>query len=109
MNRRKQHGRLEPRQCRALEHAWIQADKDGFPLNTKLAVRPADYLTPEEHVALVNVTWNRLGIWSRRHTLNKTFHAVLVRETVPREHFHILMHVDGGANLTLLRYALVRW
>jgi len=32
-----------------------------------------------------------------------------VRETVPSEHFHILMHVDGSANLTLLRYALTRW
>ena len=32
-----------------------------------------------------------------------------MRETVPSEHFHILMHVHGSANLTLLRYALTRW
>jgi len=109
VNRRKEHGRLEPQQCRALEHAWIQADKDGFPLNAKIAIRPAEHLTPERHVALVNTTWNRLGVWSRRHTPNKTFHAVLVRETVPIEHFHILMHVAGGGNPSLLRYALSRW
>jgi hypothetical protein len=109
VNRRKQHGRLEPRQCRALEHAWIQAAQDGYPLNVKIDIRPADNLKQEEHVALVNTTWNRLGVWSRRHTPNKTFHAVLVRESVPVEHFHILMHVAGSTNLTLLRYSLARW
>src|SRR5262249_1784948 len=53
VNRRKEHGQLEPSQCRTLEHAWHQAAKDGFPLNVKIAIRPSEDLTPEAHVALV--------------------------------------------------------
>jgi hypothetical protein len=108
VNRRKERGRLEPQQCKALNYAWWQAAKDGYPLNALISIRPAGDPTPLEHAEIVDRTWNRAGVWSRRHTPSKTFHAVLVRETVPSEHFHILMHV-ASANLTLLRYALTRW
>lgn len=109
MNLRKERGRLEPHQCRALEHAWHQAAKDGYPLNALVSVRPEGDRTPIEHAELVAKTWNRVGVWSRRHTAGSTFHAILVRETVACEHFHLLMHVEGNANLTLLRNALARW
>jgi hypothetical protein len=42
------------------------------------------------------------------HSQN-TFHAVIVRETVPPDNFHLLLHVDGNANLSLLRHAVARW
>jgi hypothetical protein len=109
VNRRKEHGRLEPRQCRALEHAWHQAAKDGYPLNALVSIRPEGNRTPLEQAKLVGKNWNRLGVWSRRHTPNKSFHAILVRETKGGEHFHVLMHVSGKANLTRLRYALAQW
>jgi hypothetical protein len=109
MNLRKDHGRrLEPRQCRELQHAWVQADHDGHPLDALISVRPKD-LTPLGHAELVGKTWNRLGVWSRRHTSTETFHAILVRETRGGEHFHVLMHVGGNANRTWLRHALERW
>src|SRR5438046_8646074 len=108
MNLRREHGRLQPHQCRALNHAWTKAAKDGFPLNVMLSIRPQDR-TPLEHAEFVNKTWNRLGVWFRRHTPNQTFHAILVRETKWGEHLHVLMHVNGNANLTRLRYALARW
>jgi hypothetical protein len=73
-----------------------------------LSIRP-DNRSPLEHAKLIDQNWNRLGVWSRRHTPNKTFHAILVRETKGGEHFHVLMHVSGTANLTRLRYALARW
>ena len=109
VNRRKEHGRLNPDQCKALDNAWHQAAKDGYPLNALISIRPAGDLTPLEHAELVERIWNHAGVWSRRHTPDKTFHAILVRETVPSEHFHLLMHVEGSAALTLLRYALTRW
>jgi len=109
MNHKKERNRLEPHQCRALEHAWVQAAKDGYPLNALISIRPAGDLTPLGHAELVNKAWNRFGVWSRRHTSGKTFHAILVRETVSCEHFHLLMHVEGNANLTLLRHASARW
>jgi hypothetical protein len=108
MNRRKENGPLQPKQCRVLEDAWHQAAKDGFPLNALVSIRPGN-LTPLEHAELVDENWNRLGVWSRRHTPSKTFHAILTRETTPEEHFHVLMHVRGNANLTRLRYALAGW
>jgi hypothetical protein len=108
MNRRKEHGPLTPPQCRALEHAWHQAAKDGFPLNVLLSIRPGNR-TPLEHAELVAKTWNQLGVWSRRHTRTNTFHAILVRETIPVANFHVLMHVSGSANHTLLWHALTRW
>ena len=109
MNRRKFTGPLKPDHCRALNHAWHQAAKDGYPLNALISIRPSEDLTPLEHATLVDKTWNRLGVWSRRHTKGRTFHAILTRETVPSDNFHLLMHVDGNANLSLLRYALARW
>ena len=109
VNRRKEHGRLNPDQCKALDHAWCQAAKNGYPLNALISIRPAGDRTPREHAELVDRIWNHAGVWSRRHTPDKTFHAILVRETVPSEHFHLLMHVEGSAALTLLRYALTRW
>lgn len=110
MNYRKERKRLGPHECQALQHAWHQAAKDGYPLNALVSIRPPDgYLSPIEHADLVAKSWNQFGIWSRRHTSAKTFHAILVRETVPSEHFHLLMHVEGNANLTLLRHALARW
>jgi hypothetical protein len=108
MNLRKGHGRLNPQQCRALDNAWTQARLDGFPLNVMLSVRPQQCRSLE-HAELVDKTWNRLGVWSRRHTPTKTFHAILVRETKGGEHFHVLMHVTGSASLTRLRHALARW
>ena len=108
MNLRKEHGPLRPQQCKALNHAWTQALREGFPLNVMLSIRPENR-PPLEHAKLVDQSWNRLGVWSRRHTPNKTFHAILVRETKGGEHFHVLMHVSGKANLTRLRYALAQW
>jgi len=108
MNQRKEHGPLRPQQCKALNHAWTQALQDRFPLNAMLSIRP-DNRPPLEHAKLVDRNWNRLAVWSRRHTPNKAFHAILVRETKGGEHFHVLMHVSGNANLTRLRYALARW
>jgi transposase len=84
------------------------AAKDGYPLNALISIRPPGTLTPLEHANLVDKNWNRLGVWSRRHTADHTFHAILVRETVPIDNFHLLMHVDGNANLSLLRCALTR-
>jgi hypothetical protein len=107
MNRRKPNGPLKPDDCRALNHAWHQAAKDGYPLNALISIRPAENLTPLQYAQLVGKTWNRLGVWSRRH--GGTFHAVLVRETVPCNNFHLLMHLDSNANLSLLRYAMARW
>jgi hypothetical protein len=109
MNLRKDHGPLQPKECRALEHAWHQAAKDGFPLNTLLTIRPTENRTPFERAELIDKIWNQLGGWSRRHTPSNTFHAILTRETKGSEHFHVLMHVSGNANLTRLRYALARW
>ena len=108
MNLRREHGRLRPHQCQALNHAWTQALRDGFPLNVLLSIRP-EPRTPLDHAELVAKTWNRLGVWSRRHTAARTFHGILVRETTGGEHFHVLMHVSGSANLTRLRFALARW
>jgi hypothetical protein len=108
MNLRKEHGPLQPQQCKALNHAWTQAQQDGFPLNIMLSIRPENR-TPLEHAELVNKSWNRLGVWSRRNTPTNTFHAILARETKGGEHFHVLMHVSGSANLTRLRYALAWW
>ena len=74
-----------------------------------ISIRPAGDRTPLEHAKLVERTWNHAGVWSRRHTPDKTFHAILVRKTVPTEHFHLLTHVAGSASLTLLRCALTGW
>lgn len=109
MNRRALHGPLTPKHCRALEHAWHQAAKDGYPLNALVSVRPAGNRSPLEHAELVAKTWNRAAVWSRRHTATNTFHAILVRETLPSDNFHLLMHVESNANLSLLRHAVARW
>src|SRR5262249_55959535 len=109
VNRRTEHGRLNPHQCRALDNAWHQAAKDGYPLNALISIRPAGNRTALQHAEIVGRTWNRAGVWSRRHTPSKTFHAVIVREPVPSELFHILMHADESPILTLLRYAFPRW
>jgi hypothetical protein len=74
-----------------------------------LSIRPLNQTRRLEHAELAGKTWNRLGVWSRRHTPAQTFHAILVRETKGGEHFHVLLHVSGSANLTRLRYALARW
>lgn len=108
LNRRKEHGPLTAPQCRALEHAWHQAAKDGFPLNALISIRPGNQ-TPLEHAELIDKTWNKLGGWSRRHTNTNTFHAILVRESIPVPNFHVLIHVDGNANRALLWDALTRW
>jgi hypothetical protein len=108
MNLRKEHGPLRPQQCKTLNHAWYQAKREGFPLNALLSIRPGNR-TPLEHAQLVDKFWNKLGGWSRRHTPTETFHAILTRETIPVDNFHVLTHVSGNANLTRLRYALARW
>jgi hypothetical protein len=77
-----------------------------------ISTRPHEQLTQLDHAKLVDKTLNRLTVWSRRHTADHTFHAILVRETVPFDNFHLLMHVYGNASLSLLRYALLclaRW
>jgi hypothetical protein len=114
MNHRKSHGPLEPKQCKSLEHAWQQAAREGYPLNALISIRPLQTLTPLEHVELVNKTWNRVGVWSRRNTSKQTFHAILVRETLDDcrrrlDHFHLLLHVESKAALSRLRDALARW
>lgn len=86
----------------------MQAANDGYPLNTKIAIKPLGDLLPEQQRKLVDKFWNGLGVWSRRHTPDKTFHAILVRETKGGEHFHVLMHVSSSANLVRLRYALTK-
>jgi len=109
MNRRTLQGPLKPDHCKALNHAWHQAAKDGYPLNALISIRPAGNLTPIEHADLVAKTWNNIAVWSRRHTTEQTFHCILTRETVSINNFHFLLHVEGRANLSSLRYALARW
>lgn len=109
MNLRTLQGPLKRNHCRALEHAWHQAAKDGYPLNALVSIRPAANLTSLEHAKLVAKIWNNAAVWSRRHVAKKTFHAILVRETVPVNNFHLLMHVEGNAKLSLLRRAVARW
>ena len=76
VNRRTERGRLNPHQCSALDNAWHQAAKDGYPLNALISIRPEGNRTPLEHAEIVGKTWNRAGVWSRRHTRSKTFHIV---------------------------------
>lgn len=114
VNLRKSNGPLKPQQCRPLEHAWHQAAKDGYPLDTLISVRCEKLTLPQcdqEYAELVNKTWNYLGVWSRRNT--KQFYCVLVCETLdkfgrPHTNFHALIHVGSGANRSLLRYALTK-
>jgi hypothetical protein len=112
MNRRTPQGPLKPKHCRALEHAWHQAEKDGYPLNAFITIRPPHNLTPDEHVEFVNKFWNRLANWSRRRT---TVHCILVREAAPNgknfgvgEHFHALVHVPQG-HFNSLKTAVESW
>lgn len=109
MNRKKPTGPLKPAHCKALNHAWHQAAKDGYPLNALISIRPPENLTLLEHAELVDKTWNRLAVWSRRHTAGKTFHCILTRETKPINNFHALMHVESAAQLGAIRHALARW
>ena len=112
VNLRKLNGPLKPKQCRPLEHAWYQAAKDGYPLDTFISVRCEKLTLPQcaqEYADLVNKTWNYLGVWSRRNI--KQFYCSLVCETLdkfsrPLTNFHVLMHVGSGAKRSLLRYAL---
>jgi hypothetical protein len=96
MNYRKLRGGLTPTECKALEHAWIEAARLGRPLNRLLTVKPGGDLSPLDHAQLVDRTCNKLGGWSRYH--GGGFYCLLVREKEPggREHFHALIHVPPG-------------
>ena len=93
MNYRKQRGDLGPMECKALHHAWIEAARQGRPLNRFLSVKAGGDLTPLDHVQLVDRIWNKLGGWARYH--GGGFYCLLVREKERGgpEHFHILIHV----------------
>ena len=111
VNRRKPQGELNPGQCKALQHAWVQALNNGYLLNAFITIRPPN-LTPDEHVEFVNKFWNRLANWSRRRT---TFHCILVREAAPNgknfgvgEHFHALVHVPPR-HFNSLKIAVATW
>jgi len=111
VNRRKPQGELNPGQCKALQHAWVQALNNGYPLNAFITIRPPN-LAPDEHVEFVNKFWNRLANWSRRRT---TFYCILVREAAPNgkdfgigEHFHALVHVPPR-HFNSLKIAVATW
>ena len=120
MHLKSKQGALKPAHCKALQHAWVQAAQDGYPLNAFISIRSVgDLLSPFDHVARLNKFWNCLGVWSRRTTLRaygeKTFHCILTREAAPNgkkfgvgEHFHALVHVPAG-RLDSLRDAITRW
>jgi len=114
VNRRKPHGELKPDQCKALQHAWIEAFNRGYPLNAFITIRPPNTydLTADKRAEFVNKFWNRLAIWSRRRT---TFYCILVREAAPNgkdfgigEHFHALVHVPQG-HFNSLKTAVESW
>jgi hypothetical protein len=69
MNLRRSRKALTSCQCRKLEHAWIEAARQGRPLNRMATIRPLGDLTPLDHARLVDRTWNKLGGWSRYHDL----------------------------------------
>jgi hypothetical protein len=113
LNRRQQKRPLNPAECHALEHAWHQAAKVGYPLNAMITIRPQIELTPLQHAKLVNKFWNGLGVWSRR--AGPFYYCILTREAEPNgkrfgfgEHFHALVHVPAN-KLTDLREAVIRW
>jgi hypothetical protein len=120
MHLRSNQGALKPFHCKALQHAWVQAEHIGYPLNAFITIRSVgDLLSPLDHVARLNKFWNRLGVWSRRATLRaygeKTFHCILTREAAPNgkkfgvgEHFHALVHVPP-AKFNSLNDAIIRW
>jgi hypothetical protein len=108
MNLRSFRKALAPRQCRELEHAWIEAARQDRPLNRMVTIRPLGDLTPLDHAHLVDRTWNKLGGWSRYH--GSGFFCLLVREkqTGSREHFHVLIHVPNGKTAAFAE-AVARW
>lgn len=134
MNRRTLQGALAPAECKALEHAWLLADKIGHPLNVLITVRPSSQPTPLHLAKLANEFWNRLGVWSRRHCRRRRstrpasapeggaeasgplfFFCIMVREASHNgerhglnEHWHALVHVPPG-RFTALRAAVLRW
>src|SRR5262249_2038576 len=115
MNRRKVQGPLGPDPCKLLDDAWCRAPKGGHPLNAFITIRPQGTLTPIEHALLVDKFWNRLGGWSRRHTRQRSFHCILVREAGPNgknfgigEHFHAVVHVAPG-HFNSLKMAVESW
>lgn len=115
MNLRTKRHALNQNDCKALDHAWHLAAIEGYPLNAFITVRPAGNLTPLEHAEIVDQFWNRLAVWSRRHTDHDTFHCILTREAVPNgnqfgvgEHFHTLVHVSAS-RLNALKVAVARW
>ena len=83
MNLRKSRKALNPRQCRELEHAWVEA-------------------------ARLDHIWNKLGGWSRYH--GGGFFCVLVREKQggAQEHFHLLIHVPSNKS-AMFAAAIARW
>jgi hypothetical protein len=93
MNYRKLRGELTPVDCKALQHAWIEASRLNRPLNRLMTVKPGGDLSPGDHADLVALIWNKLGGWSRYH--GGGFYCVLVREKERGgpEHFHALIHV----------------
>jgi hypothetical protein len=106
---------LERDDCKLLDDAWCRAPKDGYPFNAFITIRPPNNLTPIEYVQVVNKFWNRLGVWSRRHTPQETFHCILVREAAPNgknfgigEHFHAVVHVPPG-HFNSLKTAVESW
>jgi hypothetical protein len=113
VNRRALRGCLDPNECRALQHAWVQAATDGFPLNVLITVRPVGEFSALDLADMANEFWNRLGIWSRRR--KREFRCILTREATRNgerhglnEHWHALVHVPAG-QFASLEEAVVRW
>jgi hypothetical protein len=107
VNLRKSRKSLNPRQCRELEHAWVEAARLGRPLNRMVTVRPLGDLSPVDHARLVDRIWNKLGGWSRYHGAG--FFCLLVREKQggAQEHFHLLIHVPNKS--AVFAAAVARW
>lgn len=116
MHRRSPRSTLNPSHCKALQHAWIEAASQGYPLNAFITIRnPGEPLNPQENANRVAVFWNRLAVWSRRHTAEQTFHCIVTREAAPNgkrigtgEHFHALLHVPHRQFEALME-ATARW
>jgi hypothetical protein len=108
MNIRRFRKSLAPRDCRELEHAWVEAARRGHPLNRMVTIRPCGDLTPFDHARLVDRTWNKLGGWSRYH--GGGFFCLLVREkhSGSQEHFHVLIHVPDD-KCAVFAAAVARW
>jgi hypothetical protein len=100
MNYKRLRGALNQADCEKLEFAWLEARRQGYPLDTRIDIKPSKNIDAATGYEWALEDWNWLGGWCRRNV--GVFYAVCTREAAPNkkvhgsgEHFHYIAHIGS--------------